>query len=65
MAKSKTTTAKKTKDAPVESVAVPKATGRRPVVGNQQQKKAKPQTAVRRAPVQYTPRIPTARCPWC
>ena len=21
--------------------------------------------AVRRVPVQYTPRIPTTRCPWC
>ena len=46
--------AKKTNGNPVESVAVPK-----------QQTKRKVQTATRRIPVQYTPRIPTARCPWC
>jgi hypothetical protein len=46
--------AKKTNDKTAESVAVPK-----------QQTKRKVQTATRRIPVQYTPRIPTARCPWC
>lgn len=61
MASSKTTTKKnatktapKASDQPVESVAVP-----------QQQIKRKPTAATRRAPVQYTPRIPTARCPGC
>ena len=62
MAQSKTTTAKKTApkastktdDQPVGSVAV-----------TQQQTKRKVPTAARRVPVQYTPRIPTARCPGC
>ena len=58
MAKSKTTQKKTaTKQAPkanpVASVAVP-----------QQPSKHKP-SAVRRVPVQYTPRIPLARCPGC
>lgn len=57
MAQSKTIAkkkAKKTNDKTSESVAVP-----------QQQAKRKTSTAARRVPVQYTPRIPTARCPWC
>lgn len=57
MASSKTTTKKKSatkvSDEPVESVAAV-----------QRQSKRKP-TATRRVPVQYTPRIPTARCPGC
>ena len=57
MASSKTTTKKKSatkvSDEPVESVAAA-----------QRQSKRKP-TATRRVPVQYTPRIPTARCPGC
>ena len=52
MAKSKTTTKKTATADPVESVAVP-----------QQQAKRRP--AVRRIPVQYTPRIPSARGPGC
>ena len=52
MAKSKTTTKKAETADPVESVAVP-------------QRQAKRQQAVRRIPVQYTPRIPSARCPGC
>ena len=56
MAKSKNTTQKKTDEQPVESVAVPQ---------QQPQAKRKPVSAVRRVNVQYTPRIPTARCPWC
>ena len=59
MAKSKTTTKKTaTKQAPkadpVESVAVPQQPARR-----------KPAAVARRVPVQYTPRIPSARCPGC
>ena len=58
MAKSKTTQKKTpTKQAPkvdpVASVAVPQQPARR-----------KP-SAARRVPVQYTPRIPSARCPGC
>lgn len=57
MASSKTTTQKKpatkTSDQSVESVAAV-----------QRQSKRKP-AATRRVPVQYTPRIPTARCPGC
>lgn len=54
MAKSKTTTKKTaTKADPVEPVAAP-----------QQPTKRKP-AATRRVPVQYTPRIPSARCPGC
>ena len=52
MAKSKTTTKKTAKADPVESVAVA-------------QQHTKRQQAVRRIPVQYTPRIPSARCPGC
>lgn len=55
MAKSKNTTPKKEEkptEQPVESVAVP-------------QTKRKQVSSVRRVPVQYTPRIPSARCPWC
>ena len=54
MSKSKTsvknTTTKKANEQPVESVAMTK--NRKPV-------------ATRRVAVQYTPRIPTVRCPWC
>lgn len=56
MAKSKTTTNKRTDEQPVESVTASQ---------QQQQAKHKPMPAVRRVPVQYTPRIPSARCPWC
>ena len=28
-------------------------------------RRPKPASAARRIPVQYTPRIPAARCPWC
>ena len=52
MAKSKNTTRKKAEQ-PAESIVV-----------TQQQTKRKPASA-RRVPVQYTPRIPTARCPGC
>ena len=55
MAKSKTTTKKTTTkqaEPSVESVAVA-------------QRHTKRQQAVRRIPVQYTPRIPSARCPGC
>ena len=31
----------------------------------QQPAKRKPKAATRRVPVNYTPRIPTARCPGC
>lgn len=51
--KTETKTATAANEQPVESVAVP-----------QQQTKRKP-VATRRVPVQYTPRIPTARCPGC
>ena len=59
MAKSKTTQKKTpTKQAPkanpVESDAV-----------TQQPSRRKPAAATRRVPVQYTPRIPSARCPGC
>ena len=55
MAKSKNTTLKteaKPKADPVESIAVP-------------QQHTKRRQAVRRIPVQYTPRVPSARCPGC
>ena len=57
MAKSKNTTKnteQKPTEQPVESVAATK-----------QPAKRKPMPAIRRVSVQYTPRIPAARCPWC
>lgn len=54
MSKSKTsvknTAKKKANEQPVESA--PATKNRKPV-------------AARRVAVQYTPRIPTVRCPWC
>ena len=55
MAKSKTTTKKtatKQTEQPVESVAVT-------------QQHTKRRQSARRVPVQYTPRVPSARCPGC
>lgn len=56
MAQSKTTTKKATTKA---------EKGAEPVAAAQQQTKRKAPVAVRRVPVQYTPRIPTTRCPGC
>jgi hypothetical protein len=59
MAKSKTSAKKtttKTGEQPDEYVAAKET---------QKQNKNKKQTTIRRIAVQYTPRIPTARCPWC
>lgn len=53
MAKSKTTTKKTENKAPEQPVTV-----------TQQPAKHRP-VATRRVPVQYTPRIPSARCPGC
>ena len=71
MEKSKTTQKKTaTKQAPkadpVESVAVAQPLGHRPLAtsGTQEPARRKP-SAARRVPVQYTPRIPSARCPGC
>ena len=55
MAASKTTT-KKTATKVKEETVVPEASA-------SGQTKRNP--AARRVTVQYTPRIPTARCPWC
>ena len=57
MAKSKKATQKK------ETKQVEQKT--KSVDAPQQQAKRKPVSSIRRVPVQYTPRIPTARCPWC
>ena len=35
------------------------------VTKDEQPAKRKPTTATRRVPVQYTPRIPSTRCPGC
>lgn len=60
MASSKTTTKKTaTKGAQKAENAVEQA------AVAQQQTKRKVPAASRRVPVQYTPRIPTARCPRC
>lgn len=61
MAKSKKTTQKtleqKPAEQPVEKAAV--------TDGSQSGKKRRPTAGGRRIPVHYTPRIPTAHCPWC
>ena len=53
MSKSKTSTKKTTAKASEQPVAPVAATKHRKL------------TATRRVAVQYTPRIPTTRCPWC
>ena len=58
MAKSKTTTKKKTTTLLDEEATVPDRS-------RSAKKRRSTPSAVRRVPVQYTPRIPSARCPGC
>ena len=58
MATSKNTTPKKTAKKTNEQKAEPVAVAQQPA-------KRKSLASVRRVPVQYTPHIPTARCPRC
>ena len=60
MASSKKATPKKTAKKANEQPSEATVPG-----GSPSGKSKKPIASVRRVPVQYTPRIPAARCPWC